>query len=236
MDDIKSRIPTIPPTYRFAKYKAQQAISKPLLKAIIDRIKSRKDLYDSILSLWPDDEMLQSECLEKLARIVARTLIDFETIKSAKLEKDRAEELSKKTKRRWEGRALERKVRSHQLRKFSKVVHRKMMARYNLDLILKKPARHDRRIYRRCLVFLYDFFACNSSVPYKYIAALIGLFNLHPRAFCTGCPNLPLQRKSSYTKKNQSLAQSVRRGINMCKLESIFGCPKRYAITLKWRQ
>lgn len=228
MDDADERIPTIPSTYEPATYQASQAVSKPLLKAITARLESRKDLYDALLSLWPAED--QKECMEKLALMVAQILIDIDDRKSARLKMDRAKNAASHTDRRWRKRTVEESIRSKQLKKFSKVSHRNIMSRYTFY----QTRERTRRSHTFTISIIYNFFFWYTKKPFKFVAAIRGLFNLHLREFCTSCPNFPKQRKSSQASKTKSLTQSVRRGTNMCKLESIFECPKRYPSSLKW--
>jgi hypothetical protein len=227
-DDFERRIPPKKP-------KSEKAPSKPLIKAIIARIKKQKELHEALLSLWEDTGDQQSECMEELTVIVAQTLIDINEIKTALCERDRAEDLSTKTNGRWRHRIIEEEKRAEQLTKFSKVAHRELMAKYAVDRIAQKPARHHRNPYARCVRFLYDFFARQTPHPYKFRAAITGLFNLHPRTFCTGCSNFPKHRKPTSQRKIKYPypTSRVRRGIDMCKLENIFECPKRYPSALK---
>jgi hypothetical protein len=157
---------------------------------------------------------------------VAQALLDKKERKTVQREKDLAKDLAQKTAATWRGRAIEEDERPARLKEFSRIAQRRVMAQYDAQVLASKPARHDKEPFRRLAVHLYDFFSEFTSQPYRFMAAITGLFNLHPRGFCSECRFLPVSRKPFHRHKNQSLATMVREGTNMCKLENIFECPR----------
>lgn len=202
MDDADERIPTIPSAYKPAK-KGGKSVPKTLLKAVSGRIQSRVDLYTGLLKFWPTGT--QAECMDKLVLIVAQGLFDIEERAAAIRERDRALQLSHKTKRKH---FIDR---SEKIENFKRIAFRRVMTQVEAlsltntkadlkpwqetgtktipplpldELVFSKPARHDRDPFRRTVIYLYDYFSGLTSQPYKYMAAITALFGMHPREFC----------------------------------------------------
>jgi len=201
--------------------------SKTLIKAVTARILATKDLSRELPFIQIAEEKKQSAYLKQLSTIVAYHLYYQHNKNSIKAKKVKSIDLSKKTDKRWRNRAIDDSKRDAQLKRFFKVSFRELMAKEDASLAEKRYPS-----YRSMVLDLYYFFSIQTPHPYRYMAAIIGLFNLHPRGFCKGCKYLPekrkkrKKRKQSSKRKIQSLTQKVRRGIDMCKIEEIFRCPK----------
>jgi hypothetical protein len=225
------RIPTIFSVLPTTPKPKPKKASKPLLKAIADRIQSREALYRELLSLWGCDkntrvdQRRQLEHMTLLARIVAQALLDAGKRGSVKREKDLSVGLERKTAATWRNRVIEGAERSARLRKFMRAILRRGMAQDKNKISNKNSAPYDRDPFRRLAVNLYDYFSMLTPRPYRYMAAISGLFNLHPKGFCRGCTHFRAQRKPFLRHKNKSLATKVREGTHMCKLENILACP-----------
>jgi hypothetical protein len=217
-DYDEDRVPTI--------FEKHWEPSKPLLKAIIARIENTKDLSYKLPFMNTDNQKQQQIYMEKLAHIIAHHLYYIEKEDYPARERWRAMDLRKKTEERWYGRFVEDSEREKKIRQFAKVVSREIIAKENAKSTNVRPRKESKDYFPGVVKELYDFFSFHTNRPYRYIAAITGLFNLHPRAFCAKCVYFPVQRKDASDRKIQSLTLKVRRGIDMCKLNNIFACPK----------
>jgi len=98
------------------------------------------------------------------------------------------------------------------------------MARNAAEVTAAKLVKAKKDYFAYYTQQIYHLFNTQTRTPYKYIAALVGLFGLHPKGFCSGCNRFPIPRTQKL--KIQSPTTRINRGIRMCKLENVLLCPK----------
>ena len=213
MRESDKRIPTIFYNPSEIPNPKPKKASKPLLKAVAARIQSQEGLYRELLSLCGcgkdtrGGQRQQPEYMALLVGTVAQALLDVEERRSVKREKDLSTGLALKTAATWRDRVIEADERSERLKDFSRIAHRRVIAQQKSQALASKPTLHDKDAFRRSTVQLYDYFSALTPQPYRFMAAILGLFNLHPRGFCQGCTHFPAQRRPLHRHKKRASRQ-----------------------------
>ncbi len=197
-----------------SKVETQKYPTPQHVKAVLERIEQTRALHPELIRIGID--------VKELSHLIALNLCYKQTWEYRRKETVSAKDYEKHIIQRWDKNRPKLFTRKKQLRKFGKASARIIFANedsHKIRDLTKRRAYLDRFIYD-----LKRMFDVKTPRPYRYMAAIFNLFDLHPESFCKGC-------------RDYVTPSFMGSDVKLCKRRSIFTCLKHEKARVKiWHQ
>jgi len=163
----------------FNKNQYNAPLDPRLIEEVAKDILVTSDLWDELDQLGVD--------IAELAFAVARAIDRRDRWEAVQKEKQRAKDRYKKVERKWRRKSENDYDREKHLSELTDVLARVESAKADAAIVKSGVTTKKRPYMHELIKNLEKILRPRTPHPYRYMAALFNLFNLHPESFCEKC-------------------------------------------------